>query len=143
MLALAQMSSGEPISGAGGVVFDRAGNVLVLHHAAGAWVFPKGHLEPGEKPLQAALREVEEEAGIHARCPSPKRRWVTRYRNARGERREITWFRFETDAIQPVLREALFPEAGFFPVDEALDRLSHEADRDLLRRVVSAREGAA
>src|SRR5680860_767344 len=29
--------------GAGGVVFDDRGRVLVLRHAGGNWVFPKGH----------------------------------------------------------------------------------------------------
>jgi len=28
------------------------------------WDFPKGHTEAGETPLQAALREVEEETGL-------------------------------------------------------------------------------
>jgi bis(5'-nucleosidyl)-tetraphosphatase len=28
------------------------------------WDFPKGLVEPGEEPLQAALREVEEETGL-------------------------------------------------------------------------------
>jgi mutator protein MutT len=30
------------------------------HH----WIFPKGHVEPGETPEEAAIREVEEEAGV-------------------------------------------------------------------------------
>lgn len=31
------------------------------------WCLPKGHLEYGESPQQAALREVREETGIHGR----------------------------------------------------------------------------
>lgn len=30
---------------------------------AGAWMIPKGMIEPGEKPVEAALREFEEETG--------------------------------------------------------------------------------
>ena len=30
------------------------------------WSFPKGHIEPGETPRQAALREVLEETGYKA-----------------------------------------------------------------------------
>ena len=30
----------------------------------GYWGFPKGHIEEGEKPLEAALREVSEETGF-------------------------------------------------------------------------------
>lgn len=32
----------------------------------GVWVLPKGHIEPGETPEAAAVREVEEEAGVRA-----------------------------------------------------------------------------
>ena len=28
------------------------------------WVLPKGHIDPGETPALAALRELEEEAGV-------------------------------------------------------------------------------
>lgn len=32
---------------------------------AGAWQIPKGKIEAGETPIQAAMREAEEELGIH------------------------------------------------------------------------------
>ena len=32
----------------------------------GLWVLPKGHIETGETPEDAAVREVEEEAGVLA-----------------------------------------------------------------------------
>ena len=32
----------------------------------GLWVLPKGHIEPGETPEAAAVREVEEEGGVRA-----------------------------------------------------------------------------
>lgn len=31
------------------------------------WVLPKGRIEPGESPQKAALREMEEEAGVKGR----------------------------------------------------------------------------
>jgi mutator protein MutT len=56
---------------AGGVVFKRNGQPLVLVVTAkkrpGDWVFPKGHIDPGETPEQAAVREVREETGVTAR----------------------------------------------------------------------------
>jgi mutator protein MutT len=35
------------------------------------WVFPKGHIEAGETPEMAAVREVSEETGIHAKILEP------------------------------------------------------------------------
>lgn len=45
-----------------------AGRVLLhFHRKLGRWLPPGGHIEPNELPDEAALREVLEETGIHAR----------------------------------------------------------------------------
>ena len=124
------------VQGAGGVVFDPSGRVLTIRHANGAWVFPKGHLDPGEDHLTAALREVAEEAGVDARCEQPDRTWTTTYVNDRGEPRRITWFRLACEEATPVMREKAFPEGAFLAPDEALGRLTFDEDRRLLRRVL-------
>jgi bis(5'-nucleosidyl)-tetraphosphatase len=51
---------------AGVVVYRREQNEhrFVLLRAYRSWDFPKGRVEPGEEPLQAAIREVREETGI-------------------------------------------------------------------------------
>jgi len=38
---------------------------ILLLRAYSYWDFPKGAVEPGETPLQAAIREVQEETGLH------------------------------------------------------------------------------
>jgi 8-oxo-dGTP pyrophosphatase MutT (NUDIX family) len=61
-----------PPTHAGGVVFKRSrdGSVRYLlvtsKRQPNDWVLPKGHIEPGEDPGAAALREVMEEAGVEA-----------------------------------------------------------------------------
>ncbi len=61
----------------GGVVIDDRGRVLLRepsnHYDGYVWTFAKGRPDPGERPEQAALREVEEETGIKAKviCTIP------------------------------------------------------------------------
>ncbi len=38
--------------------------LVVKHGKLGRWLQPGGHIEPGENPIQAALREVSEETGL-------------------------------------------------------------------------------
>ena len=132
-------SHATTVTGAGGVVFNARGAILLLQHASGTWVFPKGHIDAGESALDAALREVEEEAGVRAVCDDPTTTFVTHYYNDRHERREITWFVLSTQASEPTLRETLFPAGGFYAPGEALTRLSFDEDRRLLREVLAWR----
>ena len=58
---------------AGILLFRQGGEIQVLlikpggpfwrNKDAGAWMIPKGRIEPGEAPAEAALREFEEETG--------------------------------------------------------------------------------
>lgn len=58
------------------VVLHRDGAVLLQHRdpgafAGGMWGIFGGHIEDGEEPEQAALREIEEELGITLEPPLP------------------------------------------------------------------------
>lgn len=53
---------------AGGVIWRRKAGagleLLLIKDSYGNWGFPKGHVEPGEGPRDAALRECREETGL-------------------------------------------------------------------------------
>jgi len=52
---------------AGFVVYRKTADgikFLMLYRRGNYWNFPKGHFKPGERTIDAALRELEEETGI-------------------------------------------------------------------------------
>jgi 8-oxo-dGTP pyrophosphatase MutT (NUDIX family) len=84
---------------AGGVV-SRAGKILLVKvvnlQGEKRWTFPKGHLERGERPLTAALREVQEETGW--RCRPEGLIGEVRYRfkrNGSPVAKSVRWYRMQ------------------------------------------------
>src|SRR6476659_8704983 len=58
--------------GATEVLLIKPGGPFWRHRDAGAWMIPKGMVETGEAPAEAALREFEEETGTKlAAVPFP------------------------------------------------------------------------
>ncbi|MGO8871954.1 MAG: NUDIX hydrolase [Acidimicrobiales bacterium] len=51
------------------IVVGRRGVVLHLHRRLHRWLQPGGHVDPGEEPAEAALRECIEETGLDVRHP--------------------------------------------------------------------------
>ena len=63
---------------AGGLVVDRSATTpraaligRLDRRGTMKWSLPKGHIEPGETPEQAAEREIREETGIEGRVLAP------------------------------------------------------------------------
>ena len=64
------------------MLLNRRGQVLVARRtdmrAMPAWQMPQGGIDPGETPLQAAMRELEEEIGTaKAEFVAESRAWLT------------------------------------------------------------------
>lgn len=55
----------KSIEAAGGLVRNEAGDILVIYRR-GVWDLPKGKIDKGEKPKEAAVREVQEETGLRS-----------------------------------------------------------------------------
>ncbi len=53
----------EPIEAAGGVIYNPNNQYLMIFRR-GKWDLPKGKIDKGEHPEDAALREIEEEVNI-------------------------------------------------------------------------------
>src|ERR1700744_3069062 len=64
------------------VLLGHPGGPLWARKDLGAWMIPKGVVEPGEGPLAAALREFQEETGL---APPPVTQALTPLRQAGGK----------------------------------------------------------
>ena len=66
----AQESNSIHVTGSALVVGPR-GVVLLKHKRLGFWLQPGGHIDPGESPWAAALREAREETGLEVNFVGP------------------------------------------------------------------------
>ena len=118
---------------AGGVVVRRDGDatrflLVTARRQPGLWVFPKGHIEPGETPEQAAEREVLEEAGVRASVIAPV--GATEFRSARGAvRAQFYLMEFVSEGSPGEDRRR-----GWFTADDARRALVYEDARLLITR---------
>lgn len=121
---------------AGGVLFDD-NEIFVLRKPNREWVMPKGHVEPGETPEQAAVREVFEETGIEAKIIAKVGKTAYEFRAPDGEivHKTVHWYLMSTGGRE--LRvEPTFEEGVFLPVEVALRTLTFENDREIVRRAL-------
>jgi len=125
---------------AGAVVFSDNRCLVIRRADREEWILPKGHLEEGEDPAEAAAREVKEETGIDIRVR--EHIGETRYRFGPGlqHRKRVEWFVAEQVAGTLTL-EAIFSEGAFVDEEEATARLTHEADRSIVTRAFAVARG--
>jgi diadenosine hexaphosphate hydrolase (ATP-forming) len=121
----------EEIRQAGAVIVSAAGaipRVLLVTSSrnAGHWVFPKGHVEPGETAEEAALREAHEEAGVHGRIVD---RSGTVTFSKDGTTYRVEYFVLITDDEG---RPERGRKLGWFAYEDALATLSFDNTRALL-----------
>jgi 8-oxo-dGTP pyrophosphatase MutT (NUDIX family) len=117
---------------AGGIVHHGA-RVLVVRRGADEYRLPKGHVDPGETPAEAAVREVAEEAGVSATILAPLGVVRNRFVGPRGRvDREVHWYLMSvaTDAIGAHEEEWTPLWMG---IDEAMGLMRFEAERVPLR----------
>ena len=125
----------KDVLAAGAVVFRPGKRVLLVHRPRyDDWSFPKGKLDPGEHQTAAAVREVEEETGLHVRLGQPL--GGQRYPVAGGKVKSVFYWVGRVvgdDDISGYRPNAEIDEVRWVAYDEARDLLSYDHDRDTLR----------
>jgi len=130
---------------AGGVVFrlERTPDgavqplFLLIRDSYRNWGFPKGHLEDGERPPDAAVREVAEETGVESlelRGEIATIDWYFRFRG-RLIHKVCYFFLMETPAARTCPQRAEgITACRWAPFEEASQLVSYANARQVLRR---------
>jgi 8-oxo-dGTP diphosphatase len=129
------------VEAAGGIVTrerDGAREVLVVHRPRyDDWSLPKGKLEPGETPADAAVREVEEETG--ARCVLGRALGTTAYVDRKGRDKVVHWWMMEVHSTRTFLPNDEVDEVRWISEGNAAALLTYDSDRRLLADVLVTR----
>src|SRR5688500_9065971 len=114
---------------------DDAVRYLLLDYGR-HWDFAKGHVDPGETDIEAAIRELREETGIRDLVPVPdfEREIVYFFRSARHGliRKTVVFFLAEVTKPDVILREE-HVGYDFLPIEPAVKRATFAAAKELLR----------
>ena len=133
---------------AGGLVVDQSGKKGLLigridHKDASGqrilWSLPKGHIEEGETPEQAAIREVAEETGIASEIERSLG-VIDFWFMAGGKRIHKTVHHFQFKEVGGLLaaQESEVDEVGWFPLSEIVDLLAYPDEKKLIARTKAA-----
>ncbi len=129
----------EAIVRAGGGVVVRDGRVLLIHRPRyDDWSLPKGKVEEGETPEEAALREVEEETGL--RCELGRYLGETTYSDNKDRLKLVRYWAMRAGGGEFRADDEV-DELRWVPLSQASSLLSYDFDRELASR--AAADGVA
>jgi 8-oxo-dGTP pyrophosphatase MutT (NUDIX family) len=125
---------------AGGIVFRREPELqfLMILDGYGRWTFPKGGVEAGETPAQAAIREIEEETGIKGTVAGAlgETRYIYHHPRKGRVHKTVTFYlvRHEGGRLRP--QSAEIAAAEWVTPGEAIRRADYDGYDALVRRAV-------
>jgi 8-oxo-dGTP diphosphatase len=124
---------------AGGVIYQVRGMemwvALISTREGTVWGLPKGLIEKGEKPLDAALREVREEAGLHGRSVADLGCIEYWYRDSESKvlyHKFVHYYLLRCEGGDVADHGWEVDEARWFSIDEAMETISYENERKVL-----------
>ena len=135
------ISPGKVTVTAGGVFINRQGRVLIVNQRGNSWSLPKGHVDPGEEPLAAAIREIAEESGISSLDLISTLGAYGRYKigldikDDKSEWKVLLFFLFKTSQNDLSPRDPHNPQARWVDPDEAEDLLTHPRDKAFFKSI--------
>lgn len=122
----------------GCIVIDE-GKVLLIKQTKGHWGLPKGHVEENETEKETALREVKEETNYDVEIIGDHR-FVERYITDTKIDKEVVYFIAKKVGGNAEKQEAEVTDIKWCSFDEAIDTVTFDNLKELLRNAFKALE---
>lgn len=129
----------KKVISAGGIVIRNNPNkqilLMIYTHIKGLG-FPKGHVEEGETLEQTAIREVTEETGLTELKIVKKLGVIKRSATERDGTpilKDIHMYLMKSN--KPDFHQVAEEEYGWFDIDEAIEKMAIDEDRDFLKKI--------
>ena len=131
----------------GGIVYKNVDGkiewLLVQHSKHKGWIFPKGligDINDGEKYVETAVREVEEEGGVKAKIVLDKPFVTTYFYTFQGQKifKTVSYFLMEYESGDIKNHDWEVSDAKWLEADEVKKTLSFPADKKMFEEAVVA-----
>lgn len=105
---------------------------LIEQMRGGHFAMPKGHVEARESEAQTAEREIREETGLRVTVDTGFRSMIA-YSPYPGCVKEVVYFTARSASRETTVQPEEVRAIVWLPLGKALERLSYDSDREVLR----------
>ncbi|NLZ71504.1 MAG: NUDIX domain-containing protein [Clostridiaceae bacterium] len=120
---------------AGGIVFFE-NQVLLIQNEKSEWSFPKGVIRDDDPDDEVATWRVKDEADVEARIVALAGRTSYEFYSLSRKKpvaNRIIWYLMVSDSDHVIANKTQgIVEAKFFPINEALEKVTYSQDKSLL-----------
>lgn len=114
---------------------DDTFETLLIKMVKGHWSFPKGHVESDETEVETALREIKEETNLDVIIDT-RFREITTYSPCPGVLKDVIFFIAMAKTNDVVVQEEEVESAIWVELNEAIDIVTFECDRQILKKAI-------
>lgn len=113
--------------------------LLILHQGGRHWAFPKGHGNPGETPIESAIRELKEETGLDIDRLLQQEPLTERYQFRRKREIVVKTVHYFPAVVQGDLKlqEEEIRDAKWVPLNDSANQMTFREAKEMCNKMVN------